>query len=285
MKNRTITGAICIIIAVILAFVVSPRLSSAAANDTTSVVVLSNSVTQGSQIDEDDITYVSINSSAVPSGAVTDASTVVGMYAKTDLYSGDFLTSAKLVTDEGLVTANDVLANLDGDKVAISFKVDSYSASLSGKLQNGDIISIIATDYDDFGSSYILIPEALTYVQVITTTTSSGIDKDNVVVEEDGSFDSPSTITVLVTPYQAMLITMYQQNGSLSTALVYRGDSDTADSYIALQDEYLEALAEIEDTDIVVTDTADTEYSSFADLTGDDYLEVLEVLESMEDEE
>ncbi len=255
MKNRTIIGAICIMIALIICFGVAPVVTQANSDDAVNVVMLKNNVSEGTQIIAGDVTLVAVNKSAIPSGAVYSADEVIGLYAKTDLYSGDFVTTTKVTEEVGIATAEDVFSTLNGDKVAISFKLDSYAASLSGKLQNGDIISLIVTDPS---TGEIVIPDALQYVQVITTTTSDGIDKDNVAVEDDGSFTSPSTITVLVTPYQARLITMYQSKGNITTCLVCRGDSEIAYAYIAQQDAYLESLTDEETIVVDVEDIIDS---------------------------
>ena len=62
----------------------------------------------------------------------------------------------------------------------MSITIGSFAGGLSGKLENGDIVSICVTDKDD----HTEIPAGLKYVKVITTTTSGGID-ENDVVEND----------------------------------------------------------------------------------------------------
>ena len=62
-----------------------------------------------------------------------------------------------------------MLATLNGSKVAVSVTIDTFAAGLSGKLQNGDIISLIVVD-KNAGTSAIL--GELKYMKVITTTTA-----------------------------------------------------------------------------------------------------------------
>jgi pilus assembly protein CpaB len=167
---------------------------------------------------------------------ITQKSQVIGKYAASNIYAGDYFTTAK-ITDEAN-TAEDVFASLDGTKVAFSITIDSFAAGLSGKLQNGDIISIIVTDKDTGATS---IPGSLKYLQVITTTTAGGVDKDSIVKNDDGTFDLPSTVTVLVNADQAKLLAKYENNSTMQTALVYRGGKDTANKFLAKQDEYLKS--------------------------------------------
>ena len=131
-----------------------------------------------------------------------------------------------------------MFASLDGSKVAVSVTIDTFAAGLSGKLQNGDIISIIVTDKD---SGKAVIPAELKYIKVITTTTAGGVDKDSVIKNEDGSYELPSTVTVLVSTEQAKLLAKYEESSTMQTALVYRGEHATAQKFLDKQDEYLKS--------------------------------------------
>ncbi len=221
------------LLAVAVTFGVAPivnRLTS----DTTSVIRLSQDVKQGAQITDGQIETVEVKTDTLPAGIITQKSAVVGKYAASNLYIGDYFTAAKL-TDEAN-TAEDVFASLDGSKVAVSITIDTFAAGLSGKLCNGDIISVIVTDKD---SGTTTIPGELKYLKVITTTTAGGIDKDSIVKNDDGSYELPSTVTVLVSTEQAKLLAKYEENSTMQTALVYRGDSATAQKFLNTQDEYL----------------------------------------------
>ena len=145
MKNRTVIGIICIIFAFVLTFAVSPLINSITANSNLiSVVRVSENITKGSEITGDNTETVKVNKNSVPEGIIRNAAEAIGKYASVDLFSGDYLINAKL-SDEGN-TADDVFSLLDGSKVAVSFTIDTFAAGLSGKLYNGDIISIMVID-------------------------------------------------------------------------------------------------------------------------------------------
>lgn len=238
MKNRTIIGVICMVLAVVITFAVAPivnRLTS----DTVTVARLSQDVKQGSQIGEDQLESVKVKKDTLPSGIVTNKSDIIGKYASSPLYAGDYLTEAKLSGNSN--TASDVLASLDGSKVAVSVTIDTFAAGLSGKLENGDIISLIVVDKNTKDAS---IPGEFKYVKVITTTTAGGIDQDDIVKNDDGSYEIPSTITVLVNTEQAKLLSKYEADYTLQTALVYRGTSENAKKFLDKQDEYFKNKAE-----------------------------------------
>lgn len=232
MKNRTIIGIVCMILAIAMTFAVAP-LVNRLTSDTTTVVRLKQDVGRGAKITEEQVEIVKVNTDAMPQGVYVKTADVVGKYASSNLYAGDILTKVKLSGDAN--SAEDVFASLNGSKVAVSVTIDTFAAGLSGKLQNGDIISLIAVDKNAGTST---IPGEFKYMKVITTTTAGGIDQDSIVKNEDGSYEIPSTITVLCNTEQAKLLAKYEADITLQTALVYRGDNDTANKFLEKQDAF-----------------------------------------------
>ena len=81
-------------------------------------------------------------------------------------------------------------------------------------------------------------PPQLRYMKVVTTTTADGIDKNEVIKNDAGSFELPSTITVLANNEQAKLLAEYEGTTNIHVALVYRGDKDTANKFLNIQNDY-----------------------------------------------
>lgn len=233
MKNRTAIGIVCIILAVAITFVVSPMVNKVSDKKTETVRFTTN-VTHGTKIKETDVEVVKISNSALPDKVVKNKTEIVGKYATADLFKGDIATENKITDNAN--TASDVMASLKGNKVAMSITINSFAGGLSGKLQNGDVVSVCVTDKDNKTE----IPAELKYVKVITTTTSGGIDENDVVENEDGSFDLPTTITVLVSVEQARILANCEKNATMHIALVYRGDDASAEKFLKAQDAYLE---------------------------------------------
>lgn len=230
MKNRTVIGIICMVLAVVLTFVVSPLVSKLT-TDTVEVPRLSTDVQRGSKIAESNIETVSVKKDSLPGGVVTDKSHIIGMYASSNLFAGDYVTDKKVSTKSN--TADDTIYALNGSKFAMSFTIDSFAAGLSGKLQNGDVISLVVKDSN--GKS--VMPASFKYVKVITTTTAGGVDQDKVVKNDDGTFDAPATVTLLVNATQAQLLADYEE-GTISCVLVYRGSDENVQKFLDKQDEY-----------------------------------------------
>ena len=166
MKNRTIIGIVCMILAVAMTFAVAP-LVNRLTSDTTTVVRLKQEVGRGAKITAEQVETVKVKTDTMPQGVYVNTADVIGKYASSTLYAGDILTKAKLTKDAN--SADDVFATLDGSKVAVSVTIDTFAAGLSGKLQNGDILSLIVVDKNAGTSS---IPGELKYMKVITTTTA-----------------------------------------------------------------------------------------------------------------
>lgn len=234
MKNRTVLGLICMVLAIITVFAVSPIVNRLTSGETT-VLRLAEDVKQGTKITAKQIETVKVKASTIPAKTIKSTKEIVGKYASTDLFAGDYFTSAKLSGEAN--TADDVFSGLDGSKVAVSFTIDSFAAGLSGKLYNGDIISILIYD-EEVDKEKAFIPPELKYVQVITTTTDGGVDKDAIKENEDGTTDLPSTVTVLVNTTQAKLIAKYEGNTTMQAALVYHGEKEKAKQFIDKQDAY-----------------------------------------------
>lgn len=246
MKNRTVIGVICIVLAVLVTFLVTP-LINALTTDTVKVLRLKADVDQGTLLQAAHLETVEVAKATVPKGILNDSKKIVGKFATTKLHSGDYV-----YTDSVSDTANsaeDIFAGLDGDKVAISIPVSGFAEGVSNKLQNADVISLLVTvRNEDSLDIKTYIPGALKYMRVITTTTSSGLDRDELVENEDGSLAIYSTITFLVTKEQAQLLTLLSNMGAdMTAALVYRptlGTMEKAEEYWDAQDRWLEENAD-----------------------------------------
>lgn len=108
-------------------------------------------------------------------------------------------------------------------------------------MEAGDIVTLIASDVGE--NRETLVPPELQYVEIIATTTSTGADQNVQEETEDGEEQElASAITVLATQEQATLLAELEQTGSIHVALVFRGDSTTAQKFLDEQNKVLEEL-------------------------------------------
>ena len=240
MKNRTIIGIVCIVLALVMTFAVAPLVNKLS-DSRTDIVRLKSDIAQGHMIQESDIEVVTVGSTGLPTNIITKKEAVVGKFAACDLKANTDLLQS-MISDKS-DSADDVFHTLDGTKQAISITISSFAGGLSGKLENGDIVSLVIFENE---TNEATIPSGLTYVKVITTTTAEGFDKDELTPNEDGTYELPTTLTLLVNPTQAKMLVEYENRGVIHADLVYRGDSKTAQKFLDAQDLYFELLSEQE---------------------------------------
>lgn len=261
MKNRTIIGIICIVLALCVTFGVAPLVNKLA-DSQTEIIKIKNTVAQGHLISENDIEIVTVGTTGLSEDVIFNKEDVIGKFAAVDLIKGSNVLASMLTTKSD--NAEDVFRTLDGTKQAISITISSFAGGLSGKLENGDIVSLVVYENE---SNKAVIPEGLTYVKVITTTTAEGFDKDEVTPNEDGTKELPSTITLLVNPLQAKMLVEYENRGIIHADLVFRGDSKTAQKFLDAQDLCLKELEKQEEEEKSESD--ETEQSNGNDIIQD----------------
>lgn len=240
LKNRTVLGVVCIALALIICFAITP-LFNASKSSTMKIIRIKNDVKIGQEITSKDIEVVEVGAYNMPSEVLQKSEDVVGKYAAAEMIKGEYVLAAKI--SDTPASENAYLYNLTGEKRAISITIPSFAGGLSGKLISGDIVSVIAVDYKEKGET--LVPEELQYVEVIAVTDSKGNDDETVTVKPDGEEETelPETVTLLVTPEQANILAELEAEGEIHVALVYRGTAENAQKFISAQEKYLQEVA------------------------------------------
>lgn len=237
LKNRTVVGVICIVLSLLICFGITP-LFNKGISQKTEIVRVTKEIKSGDEITKDMIQVVEVGGFNLPENVIRTKETVIGKFATSDLGIGDYILNTKV--SEIPAAENAYLYNLDGSKQAMSITIKTFANGLSGKLQSGDIVSVIAPDYKKQGAT--VIPAELKYVEVISVTASSGYDANT---NEQGTEDErelPSTVTLLVTPEQGNILAELEANSKSHLSLVYRGSPENTKRFIDMQEEIIEAL-------------------------------------------
>ena len=176
----------------------------------------------------------------LPDSTARKTEDVVGTYAATDLYPGDYILPEKV---SSVPLSSDLTLNeIPDGMVAISITTQTLATALSDKLQGGDIIRLYHYDDDNVLEPVADIPE-LRFVKVLSVSDSKGLDVDYTTPpDEDEERQQTATITVLATPEQAMLLTRYENEGVLHVALISRGNDALATELLERQTEILTTL-------------------------------------------
>ncbi len=264
-KNRMVLGITCIVISLLICFALTPLINMGLSKKTM-VVRMKQNVLEGEQLTRSMLEEVEVGNYNMPENVFHSIHEVENLYLTANVCAGDYLFPAKVSADAGL--ENTYLYHLTGEKQAMSITIDKFAQGLSGKLKSGDIVSVIAPDYQ--GSRETVIPQELRYVEVIAVTANSGYDANLEDGSEDEEKELPSTVTLLVKPEQSEILAELEAEGVIHLSLVYRGSKENTEKFIEAQDlilEELEAarLAELEEEDGMEDDTEEENVSQTDD--------------------
>lgn len=247
VNSRFLYGILSILLAAIIAFIAIPTVTRKT-NSKVEIVRITTALDRGDSITAKDVELVEVGGFNLPDNVATKLEDVIGTYAASSLYPGDYILSGKVSSTP---LSSDLTLNAIPDgMVAISITVQSLAAGLSDKLQSGDIIRLY--HYNDLSGTLNVvqdIPE-LKFVKVLSVSDSKGLDIDYTKQpEEDEEKLQTATLTVQATPEQAMLLTQYENEGMLHVALISRGNEALAKDLLNQQAEILTQLYENEDAD------------------------------------
>ena len=250
LQNRVVLGSICIIVAVIVCFGLTP-LYNEALTQTTDVVRVSGDIGRGTKVTADKLSIVTVGGYNLPSNIIKTKDAIVGAYAAADLYAGDYIFPDK-IQDEPIF-GNEYLSVLDGSMLALSITIPRFSAGLSDKLEAGDIVTVFLGKVGE--DKLTLLPPELSYVKILAVTDENGADLDNSYLgytDASGTVTKKNTATVTfeVTTTQARLLVDAELNADLHVALVYRGSLDKGQKFLNKQ---RGILAMIDSGDILPT--------------------------------
>lgn len=237
-KNRTVVGVACILLSLVICFGVTP-LFNKAASQKTEIVRVTQPIQSGDKITRDMIQVTEVGGYNLPGSVIRTRENVVGKYAVADLAVGDYIINTKV--SDVPAAENAYLYNLDGTQQAMSITIKSFSNGLSGKLQSGDVVSVIAPDYRKQGVT--VIPPELKYVEVISVTASPGYDANTgEATDEEGERELPSTVTLLVSPEQSKVLAELEADGKYHLTLAYRGTPENTAQFLDAQKKTLQTL-------------------------------------------
>lgn len=235
LKNKTVIGLIAIIVGILTCFIFTP-IYNKSLEAKTKIVSVVKDIKKGEVITKDEIKEIKVGSFHLPDTIIKDKEVVIGKYAMTDLYQGDFLMKNKISNKS--LSQDRYLENLDGSTGAISVSLKSFADGLSGKLLGGDIVSIITTDKNNGTSD---IPNELKYVKVLACTTSAGkdVDENTRSDKEDDENKIASTVTLLVNDQQARMLANMEATQDIHIELVYRGSEENCNKLLKQQKEVI----------------------------------------------
>jgi pilus assembly protein CpaB len=210
VKKVKILALLSAIVTALLLFVFLSSLIKFGGSDTSKIVTAAQDIPANTLITQEMLESTDVPTDAVLPGAITKMSDVVGKAMKSDVYIGEQIISAKIIvpgeTGDGALSYA-----IEPGMRAITIGVDS-TAGVAGMLRPSDRIDLMG-EYDVAGTVYTdLVAE---YINILAV--------DNILSETgkaaDGGTPGYTTITLEVTPQQAMEISMATYSGTLRAVL------------------------------------------------------------------
>ncbi len=237
LRNKFVIGILCIVLALLFAFVALPALTGSGKSETVSVLRMTQTVSEGTQLTADMVETVGVPKNLVENG-MSEHSAAVGKYAAAELYAGDYLTTEKLTAT--LTEQNLFSAGTDKRKMVISVTLPSLASGVSGRLLPGDIVSVIAIpqgtvnqtlgvepgEASETTTTGAYIDPVLAHIEVCMVTTSTGSDASvEAQPDEDSKNTLPVTVSFYATEEQALKLAELEQTGAIHLAFVARGNA------------------------------------------------------------
>lgn len=223
-------------------FFVQPYLASKM-NEQKEFVRAKMEIKKGDKITDEMLELVKISSFQMPKELISKKELIIGKYSKDTIFAKDFFTSSKLL--DNIPSKEPYLDNLnfkEGER-AISIRARELSTALSGKIEAGDIVSVLAVSENES----IILP-SLQFVKVLAVSNDEGIDikKRETMNDKEGLI---KTVTLLVKDRQAKDVTFHEEHFPIYFMLSCRTKDEKEKLHLLkLQDEVLEQL-EIEETE------------------------------------
>ena len=177
------------------------------------VLVCIRELTPGEKLNDENVEFRKYPTSMVPENAVLTKEEYEGLATVARTFPGDMITLDKL-SDQSAPSGD-----IPSGMVAIGIPVDSTMTS-SGMLLPGDRVDVLVTFLmrSALGSGKT-IKTVLEFVQVFAT------DSEREAVSTNGSEKKTKTITLLVTPDEAMLVKLAEEVGRLHLAMRSKTDA------------------------------------------------------------
>lgn len=228
MKRVRWIALVAAIATAILLYAFLNSLNQPAEIATTGVLVAAQTIPANTSITAQMVKAVELPAEAIVPGSITESAQVVGKVSREEIYTGEQILASNLISpgDSG----NQTLAySVQPGKRAITIAVD-VTSGLANLIRPGDHIDLIGDFLVETVDASGQTNKKSYTVQLLQNITVLATD-DNLIAEkaEDGSATAYQTITLQVTPQQAMQVSMAQFEGQLRAILRSPLDEEETD--------------------------------------------------------
>lgn len=223
-RNKIFIGAMCLLLAGMLAFVFLPRLYSAQAS-TTEIVKPKQTVESGTVITDDMLTVTEVGSYGLSDNVVRNKSEIIGLVAGETVYAEEYLWRDRFMTQEVYDSAASKTSfGLSDGTYLLTISLPSESSGIAGILRAGNTVDVYG--YTDDGGSTV-VTEALTAVRVYEVLNKKLVSLDDLDAElrtnpdaDPSDYDfAPAYVVFVVNEQQAKVLIGLEKDKSLHLLL------------------------------------------------------------------
>lgn len=223
-RNKLFLGAMCLLLAGVLAFGLLPRLYGSQSS-TVEIVILKQTVELGTVITDDMLATSQIGSYSLPDDVIKDKSEIVGLVAGDTVYAGEYLWRSRFISEEAYAENEKRTGyGLSDGTYLLTIGLPSESSGIAGVLRAGDIVDVYGYAEDN---KTVSVNEALTAVKVYKVLNSKLVSLDDLDAElktdpkadlSDYDF-APAYVVFTVNEQQAKVLIGLEKDKSLHLTL------------------------------------------------------------------
>ena len=236
LKNKLFIALLCLLLTAGFSFVLLPKMNEKT-REVVKVVHVTKAVPAKTEITADLLKIVEVGAYGQPADVITNPDAVIGSFAAVDLIPTDTLTPGKFIAPDDQVDG-DLYSLERREQIAVTVSLKSLAASMAGKLQAGDVVSVYAVMPGPTGSSdtdIVMFPE-LELIEVLSVSNVKAADTEQKKQELEKQKEEstgvmstkeeeaiPAVITLAVDSLQAQRLIQIEASGNIHLALVGRG--------------------------------------------------------------
>lgn len=227
-------GILLMVFSFIAMVIATPLINYIKTSGEVTVVVATQDLNENTVITDTMVKEIKVPKSEIVSQFAISLTEIIGKYASTVILANEPLSKNRI---SATPTFKDYfLYELPEGKQAISVSLANMAASVSGKIQPNDIVTIYACPQSNESSSMAVQPKELKYVKVLDVVTTEGA---SLADGSEAAASQLSTVTLLVDTAQASMLAYYDRVSPVHLALAFRGDSIQADKLLQEQESSL----------------------------------------------
>lgn len=266
LSKPKVAGIVLMSAAFLAMVLVMPLTSYLKSGGETQIVVAAKDLDENTIIDAGMLKEIRVPKGDLMAQFAISASDIIGKYTKSFVSANEPFSFNRL--SDAPTNRDQFLYDLPIGKQAISVSLANMAASVTGKIQPKDIVTVFACPTSNETSGMAVQPLELKYVEVLDVfATQSASTTD----ENDASTPQLATVTLLVNDRQAAILAFFDKTSPVHLSLTCRGDKNKAIDQLKQQDEILLSLEQDatllrDDVEVVSTDDPKEDKESAGDL-------------------